>query len=167
MKTLYLGRHAKSSWNYPELSDFERPLNKRGKRDAPFMGELFREMDIIPDLIISSPALRAYFTARTIAEKVGYNIEDIETSELIYEGDSADLIAIIKSVDDKINSLMIFGHNPTLTLTHNYLCKKRIDNIPTCALTAIEFEVDSWENIEVNSSRFIFIEYPKKHQDKK
>lgn len=165
MKTLYLGRHAKSSWDYSELSDFERPLNKRGRRDAPFMGNLFREIKLLPNLIISSPALRAYYTARTIAEEIGYPLEELETSEIIYEGDSGDLIELIQSVDDEVDSLMIFGHNPTLTLTHNYLCDKRIDNIPTCALTAIEFDIDGWE--EVESGRHLFFEYPKKHLNKK
>lgn len=167
MKTLYLGRHAKSSWDYTELSDFERPLNKRGRNDAPFMGNLFKEMNLIPDLIISSPALRAYFTARTIAKEIGYLLEEIETSETIYEGDSTDLIELIQLIDDEVNSLMLFGHNPTITLTHNYLCDKRIDNIPTCALAAIEFNIKSWENIEADSGKHLFFEYPKKHLSKK
>ena len=167
MKTLYLGRHAKSSWDYSELSDFERPLNNRGRKDTPLMGNVFNEMNLMPDLIISSPALRACFTARIIAEKIGYPLEEIETSEIIYEGDSSDLIELIKSIDDEINSLMIFGHNPTLTIASNYFCEKRIGNIPTCGLVAIEFDINSWEEIDAVKGRQLFFEYPKKHLDKK
>jgi len=163
MKQLFLVRHAKSSWKDTSLTDFERPLNKRGKRDAPFMGKLFYEMNIKPDLIISSTAVRAYTTAKTVAENIGYPVEKIEATKFLYECNSNELIDFIRSVDNKINSLMIFGHNPTLTLTHNYLSDKRIDNIPTCALAAIEFYTDNWKKIEIGSGRNFLFEYPKKY----
>ena len=90
MKTLYLVRHAKSSWKYPNLDDFERPLNKRGRKNAPFMGKVLKELKVSPDLIISSPANRAAMTARIIAGKINYPLENILYSETIYEfGESA------------------------------------------------------------------------------
>lgn len=167
MKTLYIVRHAKSSWDYPELTDFERPLNKRGLRDAPFMGKILKEMGILPELIISSPALRAYKTAKIISEEIGYQLEDIETSESLYEYGTKEALQIIQSVDDEINSLMIFGHNPTLTQLNNYLSNNRIDNIPTCGITSIIFNVDKWNKIKTGLGKEEFFEYPKKHTKKK
>ncbi len=163
MKKLYLARHAKSSWDYPELNDFERPLNKRGNRDAPLMGKILKEMDFNPDLILSSPALRAYSTARIIAEEIDYPLEKIETSEMLYEYGTKEAINLIQSVNDGVSSLIIFGHNPTLTQLNNYFCNNHIGNIPTCGISAIEFNVDSWRKIEHESGSHLFFEFPKKH----
>lgn len=163
MKKLYLARHAKSSWDYPELTDFERPLNKRGRRDAPYIGKVLNDMNVMPDLILSSPAIRAYYTARTIAGRIGYPLEEVETSEIIYENDAAQIIGLIQSLDDEIESLMIFGHNPSLTSINNYLSNKRINNIPTCAIVCLEFNTDNWSNVKTDSGKFIFYEYPKKY----
>lgn len=163
MKLLLLARHAKSSWDYPELTDFERPLNKRGRRDAPYIGKVLNDLKVNPDKIISSPALRAYYTARTIASRIGYPLEYIETSEIIYEADAGEMIEFIRGTDDKINSLMLFGHNPSLTLTSNYLSDRSLDNIPTCAIVAIEFPVDSWKDVKTDSGQMKFFEYPKKY----
>lgn len=163
MKKLYLARHAKSSWDYPELSDFERPLNKRGKRDAPYMGKVLHDLNVRPDKIISSPAIRAYFTARTIASRLNYPVEKIDTSEIIYEAGAGELIEFIQSISDDINTLMLFGHNPSLTLTSNYLSDRSLDNIPTCAIVCIEFDVDSWSQVKTDKGKFLFFEYPKKY----
>lgn len=161
MKTLYLARHAKSSWDYPELTDFERPLNKRGKRDAPFMGKILFDRKIKPDKIISSPALRAYNTARIIADRLEYPVENIETSETIYNAGAGDLIELIHDLDNNLNSVMLFGHNPALTSLSNYLCDKYLDNIPTCAIVGIQFDVNQWKDIKTDSGKFLFIEKPK------
>jgi len=134
MKILYLVRHAKSSWNHPELSDIERPLNKRGKRDAPFIGNLLKEKSVKPDILISSPAVRARKTASVIAEIIGYPKSKIFIDENIYEASSTELINIIHGFDDKYDSVMMFGHNPGLTMVNNYLTDSFIDNIPTCAV---------------------------------
>ena len=166
MKRLYLARHAKSSWDYPELSDFERPLNKRGKRDAPFMGKILKDLRIMPDIIVSSPALRAYFTARIIANRIEYPLDEIVTSETIYEADASELIELIQSVDDEYDSLMLFGHNPSLTETSNFLSDKSLNNIPTSAVVCIEFDVDNWEDVKTDGGKFIFFEYPKKYLGK-
>lgn len=163
MKTLYLVRHAKSSWSHPELIDFERPLNKRGQRDAPFMGKVLRKMNVKPDLIISSPAMRAFRTARVISSQLGYTVEDLFTAEAIYEATAGELIKLIQGVDNKFNSLMIFGHNPSLTLVNNYLSDKTMENIPTCAIVCLQFDTESWKEVKPDSGKFIFFEYPRKY----
>ena len=94
MKTLYLVRHAKSSWKYPNLDDFERPLNKRGRRNAPFMGKILKKLKVAPDLVISSPANRAATTARTIAGNIDYPLDKIRYSEIIYSFNENALIHV-------------------------------------------------------------------------
>ena len=160
MKTLYLARHAKSSWKHQELSDIERPLNKRGKRDAPIIGNLLKEKSVNPDLIISSTAVRARETALTIAEIIDYPKSKILIDVNIYESSSSGLINIIQGFDDKYNSIMMFGHNPGFTMLNNYLTERFIDNIPTCGVVGIRFN-SSWEKIEGASGKEFFFIYPK------
>jgi phosphohistidine phosphatase len=162
MKSLYLARHAKSSWKHPELSDIERPLNKRGKRDAPYIGNLLKEKDVKPDILISSPAVRARKTALVIAEIIDYPKSKILIDDNIYESSSIELINIIKGFDDKYNSVMMFGHNPGFTMLNNYLTDSFIDNIPTCGVVGIRFN-SSWKKIDSDAGKaFLFI-YPKLH----
>ena len=163
MKTLYLVRHAKSSWKHPELSDFERPLNKRGKNDATFMGKLLSDKGVNPGLVISSPAKRASTTAKIIASEINFPKEKIVLDENIYEATGRRLLEIISKTEEKYNSVMIFGHNPGLTVLNNNLSNKFIDNIPTCGVVALKFKT-KWNEIKLNSAGFIFFEYPKKHK---
>jgi phosphohistidine phosphatase len=162
MKTLYLVRHAKSSWKDSSLDDLERPLNRRGKRDAPFMGELLKEKVVNPDVVISSPAKRASKTAQIITEHIGYSKKDIIYSEEIYEASSRELVDFIKKIDDKYNSVMLFGHNPGFTMLNNYLSKNYIDNIPTCGIVALQFNIN-WKEIDKNSAKMLFFDYPKRY----
>ena len=160
MKTLYLARHAKSSWKHPELSDIERPLNKRGKRDAPIIGNLLKEKGVKPDKLISSHAVRAQKTAVVIADIIGYPKNKISIDENIYEASSTELINIIQSFDDIYNSVMMFGHNPGFTMVNNFLTDSFIDNIPTCGVVGIRFN-SSWKKIENTSGKAFFLIYPK------
>ena len=160
MKTLYLARHAKSSWKHPELSDTERPLNKRGKRDAPYIGNLLKEKGVKPDIVISSPAVRARKTALAIAEIIDYPKSKILIDNNIYESSSSELIKIIQGFDDKYNSVMMFGHNPGFTMLNNYLTDSFIDNVPTCGVVGIHFN-SSWKKINSNSGKAFFFIYPK------
>ena len=162
MKTLYLVRHAKSSWKDSSLDDLERPLNRRGKRDAPFMGELLKEKVVNPDVVISSPAKRASKTAQIITAHIGYSKKDIIYSEEIYEASSRELVDFIKKIDDKYNSVMLFGHNPGFTMLNNYLSKNYIDNIPTCGIVALQFNIN-WKEIDKNSAKMLFFDYPKRY----
>ena len=163
MKTLYLIRHAKSSWKNPDLSDKERPLNKRGKNDAPFMGKLLKEKKIIPELIISSDAVRAKKTSYAIAKELNYEKENIVLTDEIYEASSLELLNQIKQFSQDFNSIMLFGHNPSLTSMHNYLTNHYIDNIPTCGIVGIEFQ-NQWANITEGSGKFLFFIYPKMYR---
>lgn len=160
MKTIYLVRHAKSSWSNPRLSDFNRPLNKRGKRDAPYMGEQLNEIEIKPDLIISSPAKRAKKTAINIADKINYPKKRIVFNDEIYEASEKTLLDLIKKLDNKLDSVMIFAHNPGLTQLNNFISKKYIDNIPTCGVVALECDRE-WSEVGKNSCKYLFFEYPK------
>ncbi|GAB4294629.1 MAG: phosphohistidine phosphatase SixA [Ignavibacteriaceae bacterium] len=162
MKKLYLIRHAKSSWKDMSLEDFDRPLNKRGKKDAPLMGKILREYNITPDLVISSPAKRAIITAKIISEEIGYEKEKIREVDDIYEASSSELLNIVKSLPDDSDTIMIFGHNPGLTLLSNYISNREIDNIPTCGVVCIIFGINSWGEIDHQTGRMEFFIYPKK-----
>ena len=163
MKTLYLNRHAKSSWDDPSLADFDRPLNKRGKRDAPFMGEVLSKLVPAPDVIYSSPANRALTTAKIIGNAFDYREADIIEDINIYESAVSELLRIVNSTSNEHNSIMMFGHNPTFTMASNFLSDKFIDNIPTCGFVQIDFDVDSWELVEGDRGKLVLFEYPKKH----
>jgi phosphohistidine phosphatase len=165
MKNLYIVRHAKSSWDYPELSDIDRPLNKRGKKNAPEMGQRLAAKNISPELLISSPAKRAHTTARRIAKEIGYEKSKIIVHSKLYHGGLGEMIELIQSTDKSINSLMIFGHNPGFTELANYLTGSNIYNIPTCGIVSIEFDTDDWAIIGQNEGKMLFFDYPKKvHQ---
>ncbi len=162
MKTIYLVRHAKSSWDFPELSDFDRPLNKRGKKNAPEMGVRLQNQGILPDLLMSSPANRAHTTALNIAEKIGYDKDKIRLNRKIYHASEAELLFLINEVEDDFNTLMLFGHNPGFTDLANILGNDWIDNIPTAGVVCLEFGVDSWKEIKPKSGKTLWFDYPKK-----
>ena len=164
MKTIYLVRHAKSSWKYPDLDDFERPLNKRGRKNAPFMGTILKKLKVRPDLILSSPANRAAMTARIIADKIGYPLEKICFSESIYEFSANALIDVIKDLDDAVNKAMLIGHNPALTELANYIGDQPISNIPTCGIFCADLDIASWAKISDHCGKLKFFEFPKKHE---
>lgn len=163
MKTLFLVRHAKSSWDNPGLSDFERPLSKRGKNDAPLMGQLLKKKAILPDLMLSSPAQRAMNTALIIAQEIGYN-KNIQVHYKIYHAYTPDLWTIVKSTPDEVESLMLFGHNPSFTEFANELNNMYTDNIPTCGIYAVNWRVTKWKEISKKGADFLFYEFPKKNR---
>jgi phosphohistidine phosphatase len=163
MKTIYLVRHAKSSWKYPNLDDFERPLNKRGRKSAPFMGTILKKLKVAPDLIVSSPANRAAMTARIIADKISYPLDNIRYSESMYEFSANALIDVVEHLDDGVNKAMLVGHNPALTDMANYIGNKPISNIPTSGVFCVELDISSWEKISEHCGKLKFFEFPKKH----
>lgn len=160
MKTLYLVRHAKSSWDYPELSDFDRPLNHRGERDAPRMGQYLNGLNIRPYLLLSSPANRALTTAKKIATIIGYTSQ-VATDDRIYHAGSSSLLSVVQDQDDQMDSLMLFGHNPGFTDFANALANENIDNIPTAGACQIDFDVQNWNEVDFGKGRMIFFQYPK------
>ncbi|ADN08708.1 SixA phosphatase family protein [Sulfurimonas autotrophica] len=160
MKTLYIIRHAKSSWKDLNLDDFERPLNKRGKNDAPQMSKRLKQQGIYPDIILSSPAKRAKQTAKAIAKEISYD-EKIRYIEDIYEASPNTLENILHSLDDKYETVFLIGHNPGL----NMLVEKYVDfeeNIPTGGVVSIKFDTKEWKNISRKYAELLWFDYPKK-----
>ena len=145
MKTLFLVRHAKSSRDEPALQDKDRPLNDRGKRDAPKMGKRLAKREVTPDLILSSPARRALKTAQIIAKKLDYKRSDIVVEERLYATGADDLLRVIHKVGAKRKSIMLVGHNPELTVLAHRLSSK-ITHLPTCAVAEFTFDAKSWSN---------------------
>ena len=164
MKSLYLLRHAKSSWKYPNLDDFERPLNKRGRENIPFMGKVLKKLKVAPDLVISSPANRAAMTARMIAAAINYPLENIRYSEAIYEFSEKALIHVVKQIDDAVNKAMVVGHNPAINGLANYIGDQPIGNIPTCGAIGVELNISSWAKLNAHCGKLKFFEFPKKQK---
>jgi phosphohistidine phosphatase len=161
MKILYLVRHAKSSWKDENISDAERPLNKRGERDAPFMAELLCRKGIQPDLLVSSPALRALTTAKIFAIAFEYLEGRIEIEDRAYLADIFDIWKIVRSFDNGSDSVMLFGHNPGLTDFVNLFDNVYIDNVPTAAVICIAFSANNWEACNTEEAKVMWVEYPK------
>lgn len=146
MKTILILRHAKSSWSNSGLADIDRPLNKRGKRDAPRMGSLLREQDIVPDLILSSPARRAKKTVQAVSEYSSFDGE-IEIVPDFYPGDPETFIVTLMSVPDQVDSVMIVAHNPGLE-EFLYELAGESARMPTSALAQVALPIDSWQDLE-------------------
>jgi phosphohistidine phosphatase len=145
MKTLLILRHGKSSWKDASLADHDRPLNSRGRRDAPVMGELLRDEGLVPGLIVSSTAKRARTTAEAVAEASGYEGEVLLTRYL-YMADPEDYLAVLQELDSTEESVMVVGHNPGMEalledLTGEY------ERLPTAALAQVELPVDRWTEL--------------------
>ena len=162
MKRIYLVRHAKSSWKNPDLADFDRPLNSRGKRDAPLMGKRLEKMKVKPDIIISSPAKRALRTAKIIAEEIKFPKEKIVTKDSLYGASVSIILNIIHHLEDSIDEVMLFGHNPEFTSLANQLSDYQVENIPTCGVFCVDFDIQSWKDLNMGKGIFKFFEYPKK-----
>lgn len=161
MKKLFIVRHAKSSWDFPELDDYDRPLNKRGKKNAPEMGKRLAIKSVKPGAMVTSPAKRAASTARRIAEQLSYPVSDIRKEPMLYHGSVTNMIHVIRSAPDAVETLMIFGHNPGLTDLANRLSGSDIYNIPTCGIAEIDFNVGSWQEIEQGSGSLVSFDFPK------
>ncbi|MDG1896252.1 MAG: histidine phosphatase family protein [Fuerstiella sp.] len=158
LKTLFLVRHAKSSWKHPELEDSERPLNKRGTRDAPIMGQRLLARSLVPDLIVSSPAVRALTTAQLLAHEVGYSSPAIVVEDELYAASSQDVLAIVSGLDDRIQVALVVTHNPAITELANWFSDAPIENVPTCGILTVE--ASEWHRIE--AATFADFDYPKK-----
>ncbi len=165
MKTLYLIRHAKSSWSNVNLSDFDRGLNKRGKRNAPFMGQRLAQYGVYPDLIISSPAKRARKTAKIIAKEIGYPKKQINFDQSLYHSSVANLLKVVNHVSNDIDSLFLVGHNWGITEFAEMLTRKDLGNIPTSGIVAITFPLEHWNHISRGNGDLQFFDYPKKHPE--
>jgi phosphohistidine phosphatase len=159
MKTLFILRHAKSSWNEPDLSDFERPLNRRGLEAAPLIGETMKKNQFQPDLIVSSPAKRAAQTANLVKEAAEIGGE-IRFDERIYEASPARLLEIISEQNEKTDSVMLVGHNPGFEGLVRALTGET-HSMPTAALAVIDLQTDKWSEVKSASGNLRILIRPK------
>ena len=157
-------RHAKSSWEYPELPDIDRPLNKRGYRDAEFMSKKLHELEIRPDIILTSPANRAKTTARYFAEIFELRKKRFIINDDLYSADADEIIECVQKVDAEFQSIFLFGHNPTLTyLANMFPGVNSIDNVPTCGIVQVKTMVSDWSKWSPDVSAFTGFYYPKQY----
>ncbi|MDD5247559.1 MAG: histidine phosphatase family protein [Rhodocyclaceae bacterium] len=163
MKTLFLVRHAKSSWDDAALPDKERPLADRGRRDAPRMGKRLAQFSEKPDLILSSPALRALSTAEIMARELDYKNKDVVIDNRLYDATPEGLLQVIGELDDKFRRVMLIGHNPALVDLARRLSGE-IDEMPTCAVATFVFEAKSWSGIVTAKLSMVALDYPKNSQ---
>jgi len=161
MKTLILIRHAKSSWDQIGIDDFDRPLNERGKKDAPEMAKRLKEKAIELDYLISSPAKRARKTARYFAEQFGFKKEDINLIDELYGATRSAFSKVVAQIDDKNHAVALFSHNPGITSFANSLTESHIDDMPTCSVFAIKVNADKWKDFRTAKKEFLFFDYPK------
>ena len=161
MKRLFLIRHAKSSWDDATLADRDRPLNERGRRDAPKIGGRLARREVKPDLILSSPALRALTTAKIIAGKLDYRRKHIVVDDRLYAAQTDDLLEVIHALDDSLQCVMIVGHNPELSELAQRLCGE-IDHLPTGAVAEFGFALTSWSDIGTSPAATVAFDSPKK-----
>ena len=162
-RKLVMIRHAKSSWGNPLQSDFDRPLNDRGKSEAPEMGKKINKAGLIPDLIIASSAKRTRQTAKRIAEEVGYDVSKIRWEEKLYHCIPSVFREMLYEVGDDIGTVFIVAHNPGITEYVNQLSPDLgVENMPPCGVVGVQFEADEWNRLDLVHHKVIFFEFPGK-----
>jgi phosphohistidine phosphatase len=161
MKTLILIRHAKSSWANPDQTDFERPLNERGRRDAPEMAKRLLKKNFSIDQIIYSTAARTTETMQTFQRMLNIDSKNCLPKDDLYHAPPCILAETIAQLDENINTVVIIGHNPGITEFANSLTNVRTDNMPTCSIFTVQSECLSWKNFQSVKKEFLFFDYPK------
>jgi phosphohistidine phosphatase len=165
VKRLYLIRHAKSSWSNPDLDDFARPLNKRGKEDCPEMAARLARAGIRPDLIVASPARRAKKTAIYMAKGTGYNKNNICYYDELYLGSLSYHLQLIDELLSNVDVLFLVGHNQTITELGEHLTGRHLGNVPTCGIVAVEYPGQDGFTAEAGAGRLLFFDFPKNKTD--
>jgi len=160
-KTIYVVRHAKSSWADMTLSDKERPLNQRGHRDAPIMARWCLQQGHVPDVLISSTAVRAATTADYFATGLGLDTAKITSYDDLYHAPAHLYIETCYGLSDEVDSVMMFGHNPGITYLANEVASKYIDNVPTCGVLVIDYHGDNWQDLDVSKCNLRTLYTPK------
>jgi phosphohistidine phosphatase len=161
MKILFLVRHAKSTRDDPALPDQQRPLDDRGRHDASKTGKHLTDRRVAPDLLVSSPALRALNTAQLIADEIGYKRKNIVVDERLYASNPDTLLAVICALDDSLDCVMLFGHNPEFTdLAHRL--SETITDMPTCSVAEFRFDTKAWADVGAISPAKVRMDAPKK-----
>ncbi len=162
MKSLFLIRHAKSSWTDITKPDFERPLNDRGKRDAPVMATRLSKRGKFVNVFLSSPANRAKETCKYFCNEYGVSENRIVYNERLYHASVQTFYEVVRGLDDEIRNIAIFSHNPGITDFVNTLCKNvKVDNIPTCGMFGVELNVRNWREFRESENKFLFFDHPK------
>ncbi len=161
MKRIFIVRHAKSSWEDPSLSDWERPLNKRGHRDALMMAAWCKNLDYIPEVMISSDAMRAKSTAGIFSIEFFGNDDDLILESSLYHAPAETYFEQCYGLDDNVKSVMMFGHNPGITYLANMVSGDFIDNVPTCGVLVLDMDVKKWQNADPRHCELVDFLYPK------
>jgi len=162
MRSIILLRHAKSSWDNPSLPDIERPLNKRGLRDAPEMGRRLKSRGISPAAILSSSAARAITTARLVAAEIGFPSESIRETPDLYLASASAIVALLDREAAKYSDVLLVGHNPGISELADRISDSSIDNLPTCGAFAATFTCSDWADILRHPGAMDWHDYPKK-----
>ncbi|MDO9260332.1 MAG: histidine phosphatase family protein [Flavobacteriaceae bacterium] len=165
MKTLYIVRHAKSSWEFDQIKDYDRPLTERGINDAYLIASVLKEKIKKPDVFISSSANRALHTAIIFSDTLGYPLTNLKINRSLYSFSDGYLLKTIYALDDDFDAAMIFTHNHGINDFVNKFGDKMIENVPTAGVVAIQFEENHWKNIKKGNT--ILIEFPRFHKAKK
>ena len=160
-KELILIRHAKSSWGDPSLADHDRPLNKRGERNAPEMGIRLTASGVRPEAMFTSTAVRAATTAEIVAEAIEFPQDEIVREPGLYHADVGEWLAWVTGLDDVWNTVMAFGHNPGITELVAGVWGLPVQNVPTCGVVSLRFEVSEWKNAAAGKPAAALFDYPK------
>lgn len=161
-KRLVIVRHSKSTWDYTGITDFDRPLKETGINNTLFLSGKLKEKNILPDLIITSPAIRALHTAMIIARELSYPFSDININPYLYHDSEEEINDLIKETSDLINTLFVFGHNPTFTYLSNLYLTKKIENLPTSGTAILTFNCLTWNEISIRNKTNELLIFPKK-----
>ena len=161
MLKIGLVRHAKSSWDNPTLSDHDRPLNPRGKRDAPIMAKKVHDLFGLPDLLLSSTANRAFTTAKVFRKEMGLSETQLISKSNLYHSTEEDILDAIALIDEKVKFALIFAHNPTMTFLANSFKGDMIDNVPTCGVVILESTANGWAELHSSNTKRVQFIYPK------
>lgn len=161
MKTLYFIRHAKSDWSIEQLQDIDRPLNARGYNDAHMMSLRLKAKKVIPDLIIASPAIRAITTAFIFCRTFEYPESKVQIQKSLYESSLSDYLNCIQHIENKHKTVLLFGHNPTITACANTFTTSAIEEIPTCGIAAIKIKTISWNKLSAENTELLLYDFPK------
>ena len=168
MKTVYIVRHAKSSWEYRGIEDIDRPLKKRGILDAHLLSGILKDRIIRPDIFVSSSANRALHTAMIFAENFTYPLANLKIKKSLYSFSDGYLIKTIMALDDAFDTVMVFSHDHGISTFVNKFGSKRISHVPTCGVIGIQFDIKHWKSINKNKTikkgKTILFETPKMHK---
>jgi phosphohistidine phosphatase len=164
MKRLLMVRHAKSDWSDLSLKDFDRPLNKRGKENAPTMGKRLRNRHYYVDLILSSSSQRTKGTTKRIAKEINYDEKNVVWLDELYHANTNKIKQVIYGINDKHDSVMVVCHNTGITDFVNSFCGYITDNLPTCGMVAFQFDTDSWNKIDTAPAKLIFFDFPRSRE---